>query len=178
MHILGIARGKVILPDLTVLTFNEEALGHIFYNPKFKDMADLARALDADMALTYASVAVATAIIACVTTTGAYMSIHSATPGNTGASEIAANSASGYTQAARPAITWAAYGSAAQVSNDTQTYTMGASWTPGPIPYFGLWTASSSGTWLFGGPTSGLSGNIPVAANVTFTSSVTLSTTA
>jgi hypothetical protein len=178
MHILGIAKGKVILPDLTVLTFNEDALGHLFYDPKLKDMADLAEILEADMALTYASVAVATAMIACVTTTAAYMSIHSATPGTTGASEIAANSATGYTQAARPAITWAAYGSAAQVSNDTQTYTMGASWTPGPIPYFGLWTASSSGTWLFGGPTSGLSGNIPVGANVTFTSSVTLTASA
>jgi hypothetical protein len=138
MHILGIAKGKVILPDLSVLTFNEEALGHVFYDPELREWSDIAAALEADMALTYASVAVATAMIACVTTTGLYMSIHSATPGNTGASEIAANSAAGYTQSVRPTIAWAAYASAAQVSNDTQTYTMGATWTPGPIPYFGL----------------------------------------
>jgi hypothetical protein len=41
--------------------------------------------------------------------------------------------------------------------------------TAGGIPYFGIWTANSSGTWIIGGTTTGLSGSIPSGANVTFT---------
>lgn len=174
-HIIGLARGKVTLPDGTTWRCGAR---FPFDDPELAAMALIAEDLDAYMALTYASTAVGTAIIVTVTATAIAMSIHTGSPATTGANEIPNNSASGYTQSVRPSITWAAYGSAAQVSNDTQTYTMGASWTPGPIPYFGLFTATTSGTWLFGGPTSGLSGNIPAGANVTFTSAVTLSTSA
>jgi hypothetical protein len=59
------------------------------------------------------------------------------------------------------------------VSNDTQTYAMLVT-ESGGIPYFGLWTANTGGTFLAGGPTTGLSGSIPSGANVTFTNSVTL----
>jgi hypothetical protein len=176
MHVTGLARGKIILPDLTVVTYNEPALREMFafHDKRLEEFARIARRYGMRMALTYMTAAVASAQVQCITTTGLYMSIHTATPGNTGASEIPNNSASGYTQSVRPTIAWGSITNGVVSSNDTQTYTMGASWTPGSIPYFGLWTASTSGTFLFGGPTSGLSGSIPVAANVTFTSAVTL----
>jgi hypothetical protein len=138
-----------------------------FYDPQVEKMAEIAFMLDAHMVLTYMTASVAAVCLAAVTTTGLFMSIHSATPGNTGASEISAYSGT------RPAIAWAGASSGVVVSNDTQTYTLTATQSGG-IPYFGLWTATSAGTWLFGGPTSGLSGSIPNSAVVTFTSSVTL----
>jgi hypothetical protein len=155
----------------------EELRGHRYHDLRLKEMAVIAAETNQFMALTYLTVAVATAMLANITTAGLFMSIHTATPGNTGASEIAANVATGYTQAARPAISWSAFSTDHQTSggaNATQTYTMGASWTPAAIPYFGIWGASSAGTYYAGGPTSGLSGSIPAGANVTFTSAVTL----
>lgn len=145
-------------------------VNHKFHDLEIGRMAEVAAALDATMALTYLTTAVATAMIACMTTTGLYMSIHTASPGNTGANEISPST--GYT-GNRPSIAWAAFSTDHQTSNTTQTFALLAS-QAGGIPYFGLWTAATSGTFITGGPTSGLSGSIPSGANVVFTSAVTL----
>ena len=149
-------------------------LWHDFHDPEIEAMAQIAFIINGQMALTYLPATVANNMLAQITTTGLYLGINSGTPGTTGANEIAANSASGYTQSARPSIAWASSSNGVVTSNTTQTFTMGASWTPAPIPYFSLWTASSAGTYLAGGATTGLSGNIPAGANVVFTNSVTL----
>jgi hypothetical protein len=136
-------------------------------------MAQVAFDLNALMALTYLPAAVANNMLANITATGLFMSIHSGSPSNTGANEIVAGT--GYTAVSggRPPITWAASSGGIVVSNDTQTYALLVT-ESGGIPYFGLWTANTGGTYLGGGPTSGLSGSIPSGANVTFTNSVTL----
>lgn len=171
MGLIAHAHGKVIIPTTgEVLDFGVD---FPFFDEELEKLARLSKELNALMSISYTSTAVATAIVACVTATAAYMGINSSL-NTAGATEIPYNSASGYTQTTRPAIAWAAYSSPGQVSNDTQTYTMGASWTPAAIPFFSLWTASTAGTFLTGGATSGLSGNIPAGANVTFTNAVTL----
>lgn len=162
--IIGKAAGKVdgiAYPD------------YMFHDPGIEEIARLADELGAQMALTYLTSAVADAMLAQITTTGLFMSIHTASPSNTGANEIVAGT--GYTAVSggRPPLAWAASSGGVVVSNDTQTYAMLVT-ESGGIPYFGIWTANTAGTWLFGGPTSGLSGSIPSGANVTFTSAVTL----
>lgn len=158
----------------------ERRLIHIFRDPEIGEMAKVAAYLDAVMANTYLSTAVITAMIACLTTTGAFLSIHSGSPSTTGANEIIGSTMSGYSSGgftgARKAITWAAFSGTSQVSNDTQTFALLATQASG-IPNFGLWTAdgTSGGTYLGGGTTSGLSGSIPNGANVIFTNGVTLS---
>lgn len=147
--------------------------GYDFHDPALVEIARLAEEHSSMMALTYLATASATSMIAVLTAAG-YMGINSASPGITGANEIAANSASTYTQSTRPSIGWAAFSTDHQTSNTTQTYTMGASWTPAAIPYFSLWSLNAAGTYYTGGATTGLSGNIPASANVTFTSAVTL----
>ena len=122
------------------------------------------------MALTYLAATYASNMLGQITTTGLYMSIHTASPSNTGANEIVGGT--GYT-GTRPAIAWGSVTTGVVTSNDTQTYAMLVT-ESGGIPYYGLWTAATAGTYIFGGPTSGLSGSIPSGANVTFTSAVTL----
>lgn len=170
MHILGNAKGRVILPTLEVVTFKEDKLRHAFHNPKYAEMAALAAELNAQMALTYLAAATADAMLGNITATGLFMSIHSASPGDTGANELVGGTA--YT-GTRPAITWATSANGVVVSSDTQTFAMLVT-EAGGIPYFGIWTADTAGTYLTGGATSGLSGSIPSGANVTFTSSITL----
>jgi hypothetical protein len=170
MSTTGIARGKIIMPDLSVVTYADKP-GHLFHDPWVFDAAQLGELLDARMTLTYMTAAVANAQSACLTVTGVFMSIHTASPGNTGANEIVGNT--GYT-GTRPAITWAGTATnGVNTSTNTQTYPMLVV-EAGGIPYFGLWTAATGGTFIFGSPTSGLSGSIPISANVTFTSSVVL----
>lgn len=140
-----------------------------FYDLEIGKMAQVAADLDAMMALTYLTVATATAMLANITTTGLYLSIHNGSLGNTGANEIVGGT--GYT-GTRPAITWAAFSIDHQTSSNTQTFAMLVAETGG-IPYYGIWTAATAGTFITGGPTSGLSGSIPSGANVTFTSAVT-----
>ena len=148
-------------------------LAYRFHDLETGRMAEAADAVDATMALTSLTTAVATAMIAAMTTTGLYMSIHTASPANTGANEIVGNT--GYT-GTRPAISWSAFATDHQTSggaNAVQTFPM-LVLESGGIPYFGIWTAATAGTFITGGPTSGLSGSIPIGANVTFTSAVTL----
>ena len=174
-HIIGLARGKVTLPDGTTWRCGAR---FPFDDPELAAMALIAEDLDAYMALTYASTAVGTAIIATVTATAIAMSIHTGSPATTARTRSPTTVPAATPSPYAPLSPGQPMGPPRRSSNDTQTYTMGASWTPVPIPYFGFFTATTSGTWLFGGPTSGLSGNIPAGANVTFTSAVTLSTSA
>jgi hypothetical protein len=119
------------------------------------------------MALTYLAATYANNMLSQITTTGTFMSLNTASPGTTGANEFGS-----YT-GARPAITWAGASSGVVVSNDTQTFALTATAASG-LTYFGIWNASTGGTYLCGGTTSGLSGSIPSGANVTVTSAITL----
>ena len=157
---------KIIVPGLSVPRYQ-------FKDPVIGDLAALAEELGARMALTYLAAAYASNMLGQITTTGLYMSIHSASPSNTGANELVAGTAYTAVSGGRPPIAWGSVTNGVVSSNDTQTYAMLVT-EAGGIPYFGLWTANTSGTYLFGGPTSGLSGSIPSGANVTFTSAVTL----
>ena len=125
------------------------------------------------MALTYLTATVANAQLANITTTGLFMSIHSASPSNTGANELVAGTAYTAVSGGRPPVTWAAASSGVVVSSDTQTFAMLVT-QAGGIGFWGLWTANTGGTWLFGGVTTGLSGSIPSGANVTFVNGITI----
>ena len=144
---------------------------HVFHDPEVGEMARVAALVKAMMTNTYLPAAVMTALAACITATGAYISLHSASPGTTGANEILGSSQSGYSSGGytgyRKAITWASYSSPGQISSDSQTFALLATFASG-IPYFGIWTADDSTTYLAGGATSGLSGSIPSGANVIF----------
>lgn len=105
----------------------------------------------------------------CVPSTTYYLSLHTADPGTTGAHEVTGGSY------ARQAITFGSAASGSQASTDSQSFT-GMPAEAGGCPYFGVWSASTSGTFECGGSTSGLSGAIPSGATVTFsTGGVTLS---
>lgn len=73
-----------------------------------------------------------------------YISLHSASPGTTGANEISGGSY------ARVATTWAAASDSASTGSQV-TLNVPASTT---IAYFGIWTAGSAGTYGGGGPLS------------------------
>lgn len=78
------------------------------------------------------------------TALGTYISVHTATPGTTGASEA---SGSGYS---RVATTWTA-GSGGNATGSTVSITVGAA----TYGYGGQWSASSSGTYVSGGAFGG-----------------------
>lgn len=72
-----------------------------------------------------------------------FVSLHTANPGNTGASEVAGGSY------ARQAVTFANAGANPTVASNTgivQYPTATAPW--GTITHFGLWTAASGGSFL------------------------------
>ncbi len=169
-HIIGHATGTVEIPGLTIPTRSGR---HKAFDPSLQELMDIAENLGAQMALTYLAAAYANDMLGQITTTGLYMSIHSASPSTTGANELVAGTAYTAVSGGRPAIAWGTAASGVVTSNDTQTYAMLAT-ESGGITYFGLWTAATSGTYLAGGTTSGLSGSIPSGASVTFTSAVTL----
>ena len=103
----------------------------------------------------------------CVPSTTYYLSLHSADPGTTGASEITGGSY------ARQAITFGAASAGSQASTNSQAFSnMPAE--AGGVPYFGVWTAATGGTYLCGGTTN-LSAAISAGAAVNFaTGSITL----
>jgi hypothetical protein len=160
--------------------------GHRYHDPVLRDMARIAHETGSFMALTYLPTAIWEAMLATITGNGLFMSLHSASPGQTGASEILGTteptySTGGYTGARMP-ISWASpnVGAGSVTSggaNGTQTFPMTSSWVQAGIPYFGIWTLANSGggagTYNTGGTTSGLT-SVPPSANVVFTSSVTL----
>lgn len=169
-HIIGHAKGEIVTPGLQVARFSVPSPRRKFHDASIAEIAAVAEELQAMMALTYLAAATASAMLGDITTTGLFMSIHTASPGTTGANEIVGGT--GYT-GTRPAVTWGSVTTGVVSSSDTQTFAMLVT-ESGGIPYFGLWTADASGTYLTGGTTSGLSGSIPSGANVTFTSAITL----
>jgi len=86
---------------------------------------------------------------ALATTGWAYVSLHSADPGTTGASELTGGSPA----YARVAVTWnAASGGSVTNSGSTLTFNFPASAT---AAYFGIWSASTAGTYYIGGALNG-----------------------
>ena len=163
---------KLIIPGEGMLTI-PKLRTYTFHDPLIEDLAKIADDYGTMMALTYLAAASASSMLGQITTTGLFMSIHTASPSTTGANEIVAGT--GYTavSSGRPPITWGSVTTGVVSSNNTQTFAMLVTEASG-IPYFGIWTANTAGTYLVGGTTSGLSGSIPSGANVTFTSAITL----
>lgn len=135
------------------------------------------------MALTYLSTTYAddavNGILAASTTF--YLSLHSASPGTTGANEILGTTEVGYASGgytgARMALTLGAALSGVQTATNTQTFPLLATFGSG-ISYFGIWTdtgaSGHAGIYICGGLTSGLSGSLPSGANVVFTNGVVI----
>jgi len=96
-----------------------------------------------------------------VPSTTYYLSLHSATPGQNGASEITGGSY------ARQALTFGAASGGSESSTNSQTFTNLPVEASG-IPYFGIWSASSGGTYIGGGTTTGLTGSLPAGISVNF----------
>jgi hypothetical protein len=71
-----------------------------------------------------------------------HLSLHTADPGDTGASEVAGGSY------VREAITWAAASAGAKAINESPVFQVPAATT---ITHFGLWSAVSGGTFRGGG---------------------------
>jgi hypothetical protein len=80
-----------------------------------------------------------------------YMSLHTATPGNTGASEVTGGSY------ARQAIVFTTATAGVESNNATITFSSLPA-EAGGIPYFGIWTLVSGGTYLGGGTVTGVPG--------------------
>ena len=156
---------------------------YTFHDPILAEWAKVARDLDAQMALTYLAATYASNMLGQITTTGLYMSLHSASPATTGANEILGNNEVGYSSGGyaggglRMSISWGSVTSGVVASTNTQTFPLLATFASG-IPYFGIWTdtggAGHAGAYICGGATSGLSGSIPSGANVIFTNGITL----
>ena len=96
-----------------------------------------------------------------VPSTTYYLSLHSATPGQNGASEITGGSY------ARQALTFGAASGGSESSTNSQTFTNLPAEASG-IPYFGIWSAASGGTYIGGGTTTGLTGSLPSGISVNF----------
>jgi hypothetical protein len=95
-----------------------------------------------------------------VPSTTYYLSLHTADPGTTGASEVTGGSY------ARQAITFGSASAGVQSSTNSQTFA-GMPSESGGCPYAGVWTLASGGTYLGGLTTTGLSGAIPSGASLT-----------
>jgi hypothetical protein len=83
-----------------------------------------------------------TAVIAAIVTT-AYVSLHTADPGNTGANEIIGN---GYARQGPVAFTNSGSNPTVAANSAIVSYpTATAAW--GTVSFFGLWSAASAGTF-------------------------------
>ena len=97
-----------------------------------------------------------------VPSTTYYLALFTSDPSTTGASgEVTGGSY------ARQAIAFGSASAGSQASTNAQTFT-NMPVEAGGVPYFGLFTSASSGTFLGGGTTSGLSGAISAGSTVTF----------
>jgi len=90
-----------------------------------------------------------------------YLSLHSATPGQTGTSEISGGSY------ARQGITFGSASGGSEASTNSQTFT-NLPVASGGIGYFGIWSAATAGTYIGGGTTTGLTGSLPAGISVNF----------
>lgn len=91
-----------------------------------------------------APVATLNAALTAVGALGGWLSLHTADPGTTGASELSGGSPA----YARKQTTWGT-ASNAVLTGSAQTIDIPASRT---IGWFGVWTAASGGTFVTGGP--------------------------
>lgn len=91
-----------------------------------------------------------------------YLSLHTADPGTTGASEVTGGS---YVRKAIVFNTWA---SGATASNAAIAFT-GMPSESGNL-WIGIWTASTAGTFLWGSPTAAVTGPVAAGATVNFAS--------
>jgi hypothetical protein len=82
---------------------------------------------------------------ALVTTNWGFVSLHTADPGTTGASEVSGGSY------ARVAVTWGSPSGGSVANTGALTINLPASTTAG---FFGIWSASSAGTYYIGGALS------------------------
>ena len=82
---------------------------------------------------------------ALATTNWAFVSLHTADPGTTGASEVAGGSY------ARVAVSWNAASGGSITNSGSLTINLPASTT---AAYFGIWSAVSAGTYYIGGALS------------------------
>ena len=96
-----------------------------------------------------------------VPTTTYYLSLHSATPGQTGTSEISGGSY------ARQGITFGSASGGSEASTNSQTFPNLPA-ESGGIGYFGIWSAVTAGTYIGGGTTTGLTGSLPSGISVNF----------
>jgi len=96
-----------------------------------------------------------------VPSTTYYLALFTTDPGTTGAGEISGGSY------ARQVLQFSSASGGSESSTDAQTFTnMPAE--SGGIPYFGVFSAATGGTYEFGGLTSGLSSAISAGSTVTF----------
>lgn len=111
------------------------------------------------MALNLLSAAVANAGIAAMFPAPgtAFGSLHTATPGQTGASEVTGGTYG------RQSLQFAAAANGVELSNNAQNWTLMPACT---VTYFGVWSASTSGTYS-GGGLLGSSLTVPAGATVT-----------
>jgi hypothetical protein len=105
-----------------------------------------------------------------VPSTTYYLALFTSDPSTTGATgEVTGGSY------ARQGITFGTASGGTEASTNAQNFTSMPLEAAG-IPYFGVFTSSTGGTYICGGTTSGLSGSIPAGANVNFAiGSVTVS---
>jgi len=97
-----------------------------------------------------------------VPSTTYYLALFTTDPGTTGATgEVTGGSY------ARQAITFGSATSGSQASTNAQNFTLMPLEASG-VPYFGLFSAATSGTYLGGGTTTGLSGSIPAGSTIAF----------
>lgn len=91
-----------------------------------------------------------------------YLALFTSDPSTTGAAgEVTGGSY------ARQAITFGSATAGSQASTNAQNFTLMPLEASG-IPYFGLFSTVSGGTYLGGGTTAGLSGSIPAGSTVAF----------
>lgn len=102
-----------------------------------------------------------------VTGLGAYISLHTADPGTTGASEVTGGSPA----YARKLTTWTGGSSDGSVSGSAVVFDVPA----GTYTHIGVWTASTSGTFVGGFALASSTGALPGQATVTITPTVTVS---
>lgn len=101
-----------------------------------------------------------------------WLSIHSADPGTTGANEVTTGTGNN----GRQQITFAAANAGSVLSSGShasQTFT-GASLAGNGWP--GIWTAQTSGTYLWGSPTAAITGPVSSSASISFAASAIVAT--
>ncbi len=89
-----------------------------------------------------------------------YLSLHTADPSTTGASEVTGGSY------ARQPITFAAASAGAKASTDAQTFS-GMPAEAGNL-WAGIWSAATAGTFIWGAPTAAVTGPVAAGASVDF----------